>query len=476
MTSAATEQIRVAIVGEQSGADIALPTGIPIRDLIPRIRTTLETGSDSPPQTDGQDSNAEPLAEEVAPLRPLSLAPIGGVPFSLDVTLGNLGIRDGEELMLCELPPGPTAPPVVEDFADAAAIHSRDQFSVFTTEVFRRAVAVPALAGLAFATGFAAYTWYQDHSWWTLAALMLCALVPAAVTIGTRNRNPKLSAIAGVATIAPLALAVAAANTGGYGAPRVLFAAAVVAAWSLVLSVTNRYVALHTAVLVTSIALVAVTAARILFHLPNATLGCILLLTSLLLAHNAPTAATRWAKFPLQDVPAPGDPMPKPPKLKVLEDLPRRAAMARGYQVGIIAASVVLLVIGSVLVLWLPDRPWWLSWWLVVACTLVTVLRLRVWEFTADCLWFLAAPLLVTCALAVMFTATGHTSAGQWAAAALVGLVAVVIGSAFLGPKSIEIPRRRYLDLAENMLLYTLIPTALVLTGVISLILNRRAG
>jgi len=111
--AAATGQIRVAIIGDGAAADIALPTTLAIRELIPRIRATLASGRDDDelPPEDASDG-----------LRPYSLAPLGGTPFSLDATLETLNINDGEQLILRKLPPGPAAPPVVEDIADASAI------------------------------------------------------------------------------------------------------------------------------------------------------------------------------------------------------------------------------------------------------------------------------------------------------------------------------------------------------------------
>ena len=472
-----TGHVRVHIRSDTAAADMALPITIPIRELIPRIQWTLATGSDDYPTPsdtngDGAGRHADTDAE---PIRPYSLAPLGGTPFSLDATLQMLAVPEGEPLMLRMLPPGPTAPPVVEDLADAAAIHSAKQFKPFETEMLGPAALVAFLAVGAFITGLGVDGWYRGHGWSAVSTLAGCAVVFIAATVLVHRRGAgEAGARLGVATTVPLALALAAAVPGPGAAPRVFLAAAGVVAWSLLVStITSRYIAAHTMFIAVGVAVALAAGARILWHLPNVTLGCGVLVASLLLAHNAPTAAARSARWPLPNVPAPGELTPPPPTLAEMEDLPRKAALTHAYQTGYIAASVILAIIGSVLVVWLPARPALLAWWLVVVVALVTVLRMRVWDSAAPSLWFLASPMLTVAALALSFTATGHLVAGLWAAGVLIGLAAVLIGAAALKPGRLPIPRRRWLDLFENALLITILPAMLWLVGLVSLIRNR---
>ena len=56
--AAATGQVRVAVIGDGRAADLALPTTLAIRELIPRIRATLASGRDDdekePKRIDGK--------------------------------------------------------------------------------------------------------------------------------------------------------------------------------------------------------------------------------------------------------------------------------------------------------------------------------------------------------------------------------------------------------------------------------------
>jgi type VII secretion integral membrane protein EccD len=467
--AAATGQVRVAIIGDGAAVDLALPTTLAIRELIPRIRATLASGCD--------DDELVPDNSSEDGLRPYSLAPLGGTPFSLDATLETLAIGDGEQLMLCKLPPGPAAPPVVEDIADASAIHSASQFKPFEHTMLRSVAQVVVLALGALVCGLAVDGLYRGYSVWAAAALGSVAVVFIAATFVLHRRGLRAAAgRMGLAATVPLALALAAALPGDAAAPRVFLAAAFLVAWSLLLlAVTSSWEATHTAIVAISATVAVAAAARILAHLPYLTLGCGVLAVSLLLASNAPTVSAMWARFPLPNVPAPGEPTPTPSSLAEIEDLPRKTATCNSYQSGLIAASVILSVIGSVLVVWLPAGPALLAWWLVVVTTTVTVLRMRIWDSAIPALWFLATPFLTAAALSLSFTATGHLVAGLYAGAAVVGLTVVLLVVAAVKPRALSIPQRRWLDLFENTLLITILPAMLWLIGLIGLIRNRGA-
>jgi type VII secretion integral membrane protein EccD len=466
--AAATGQVRVAIVGDGAAADLALPTTLAIRELIPRIRATLASG---------RDDDALPPEEPSDGLRPYSLKPLGGTPFSLDATLETLNIDDGEQLILCRLPPGPAAPPVVEDIADASAIHSARQFKPFTHQLLPAMAQVVVLVLGALVCGLALDGWRRGYQWWAAAALGVLAVIFMAATVLLRRRGRVVAAgRMGVATILPLALALAASLPGDGAAPRVFLAAAGVVAWSLLLlAITSTWVATYTAIIAISATVAIAAAVRMLAHLPYLSLGCGVLAISLLVALNAPTASAVWARFPLPNVPAPGEPTPPPSSLTEIEDLPRKTAISASYQSGLIAASVILAVLGSVLVLWLPDAPSLLAWWLVIATITVTVLRMRIWESAIPALWFLATPFLTALALTISFTATGHMLAGLYAAAAIAGLTVVLLVVSVVKPRELTTPQKRYLDLFENALLITIVPAMLWLVGLVSLIRNRGA-
>ena len=80
-----------------------------------------------------------------------------------------------------------------------------------------------------------------------------------------------------------------------------------------------------------------------------------------------------WARFPLPVIPAPGDPTPSAPSLRVLEDLPRRVRISDAHQSGFIAAAVLLSVLGSVAIALRPESLGGLGWYVVGATAAASV-------------------------------------------------------------------------------------------------------
>lgn len=478
-----TGLIRVYIVGDDAAADLALPARLPIRQLIPQIRAELDSG-----QTDDEDAELATTDTEPAdgrPIRPYSLGPIVGTPFSPDATLESLGVVEGNSLRLRMLPPGPSAPPVVEDIADAAAIHSAAQFSKFQRRMLATAAQVTFIAVGVFIAGLAAYDWHREQLWWPVAILAAVALVFATATaISTRQGKTAIAGRLGVLTSLPLGLASATAISAAWpdsgATPAVFLATSLVLAWSVLIVVTtSQWVAVHTTIIVVSAIVLLAAALRGLIHLPYVALGSGVIALSLYVAHRAPIAAAISARYPLPNVPAPGERTPERPSRSALEALPRKVAVSHAYQNGYVAASVILAAVGSVLVLWLPDQPATISfidtlaaWWLVTVTAIVNLLKARIWDSATAALWFVAAPLVTTVALAVSFTATGYRGAGMGAAGVLIALTILLIAAATIGGKDGTIPQRRYLDLLENFLLFTILPAVLWLTGIVSMLRN----
>ena len=116
MSSAVMPVVRVAILADSRLTEIALPAELPLREILPAVERLVV-----PAVTEDEVSNGSAAAQSATPAR-LSLAPIGGAPFSLDASLGTVGVVDGDLLALQPVPAGPAAPGIVEDIADAAVI------------------------------------------------------------------------------------------------------------------------------------------------------------------------------------------------------------------------------------------------------------------------------------------------------------------------------------------------------------------
>ena len=129
--------VRVAVLAERRLTEMALPTELPLREILPAVQRLVV------PDTSTDDA--------VGTL--LSLAPIGGAPFSLDASLDTVGVVDGDLLALQPVPKGPPAPGIVEDIADAAVIFSAARRTPWGASHIQRGALAATLAVALAATG-----------------------------------------------------------------------------------------------------------------------------------------------------------------------------------------------------------------------------------------------------------------------------------------------------------------------------------
>ena len=147
MSSAVMPIVRVAILSDSRLTEVALPAELPLREILPAVERLVV-----PAARDGEAD--EPDTGSLTPAR-LSLAPIGGAPFSLDASLDTVGVVDGDLLALQQIPAGPAAPGIVEDIADAAVIFSASRLKPWGIAHIQRG-ALAAVVGLVWAaTGLA---------------------------------------------------------------------------------------------------------------------------------------------------------------------------------------------------------------------------------------------------------------------------------------------------------------------------------
>ena len=145
MTSGAVMPIvRVAILTDSRLTEMALPAELPLREILPAVQRLA-----APAASNGDADTDAGAASQ------LSLAPIGGAPFSLDASLDTVGVVDGDLLALRSVPTGPAAPGIVEDIADAAMIFSTSRRKPWGTAHIQRGALAAAIVVALLATGLA---------------------------------------------------------------------------------------------------------------------------------------------------------------------------------------------------------------------------------------------------------------------------------------------------------------------------------
>ena len=472
MSSAVMPIVRVAILADSRLTEIALPAELPLREILPAVeRLVVPTVQDG--EADGADKDS------VTPAR-LSLAPIGGAPFSLDASLDTVGVVDGDLLALQPIPAGSAAPGIVEDIADAAVIFSAARLKPWGISHIQRG-ALGAVVGLVWAATALAVT----HRVVTGALTGLIAVGVIAVLAalgGVAARSPRVAGLFSVAALVPIAAALALAVPGSFGAAQVTLGAAGVTAWSLINLIlpqreSGRAISVFTATAVLGLGVLLAAGAELLWQLPLVSLGCVLIVVALLVTVEAAQLSAMWARFPLPVIPAPGDPTPSAPSLRVLQDLPRRVRISDAHQIGFIAGAVLLSTVGSVAIALHPQTLSGWGWYVAAATAAAAALRARVWDSAACKAWLLAQPYLVSVALAVFYTATGHYLAALSALIVITALVltwvVVALNPSIASPDSYSLPVRRLLGFFASGIDASLIPVIAYLVGLFSWVLNR---
>jgi type VII secretion integral membrane protein EccD len=475
MSSAVIPIVRVAILADSRLTEIALPADLPLRDILPAVERLVV-----PAVSDDVIIGGGATADPATPVR-LSLAPIGGAPFSLDASLGTVGVVDGDLLALQPVPVGPAAPGIVEDIADAAVIFSASRLKPWGSAHIQRG-AVAGLIGLLWvATGLGVTHRLDTGS--AAGLFAVAAIAVLTVVAGLVVRPPRAGAALSAGALVPVAAALALAVPGSFGAAQVTLATAGVTAWSLISLILPRResgngIGFFTTTAILGVGVLVAAAVKLFWpQLPLASLGAVLIVVALLVTIEAPQLSALWARFPLPVIPAPGDPTPSAPSSRVLADLPRRVRISDAHQTGFIAGAVLLSALGSVAIAWQPHTLSGWGWYVVVATSASAALRARVWDSAAIKAWLLAQPYLVTAALAVLYTASAHYLAALIAVVVLAALVSawvvVALSPSIASPDTYSLPLRRVVGFVASGVDASLIPVIAYLVGVFAWVLNR---
>lgn len=455
--------VRVAVLAPNRVTEMALPTELPLREILPAVRRMA-----APQQTFDSDEGT---------LEQLSLAPVGGAPFSIDATLDTVGVVDGDLLMLQAIPRGPAAPCIVEDIADAAVIFSAAREKPWGASHIERAAAVAVVGLILLATAVATV-----HRVVTAesAGLVTVSGVAALTILGallTHTRSPRLATALWVTALAPVAAAFSLAVPGDFGASNLLLAAAGVTAWSIIgIIVAERAIAVFTATTVVGIGALLAAGIVALWDLDLAAVGCALVLVALLFTVQAAQLSALWARFPSPVIPAPGDSTPSAPSLEVLKDLPRRVRLCDSHQTGFIAGGVLLALAGSLILVLPQDVSGW-AWYVVAAAAAGAALRARVWDSAPCKAWLLGQPYLMAVGLSLALLVDGRYQRAWWALIAVAVLTAawavLALYPRVADPDTYSVPMRRVVGFLGTAVDASLIPVMAYLIGVFTWVLNR---
>ncbi len=471
--------VRVAILADSRLTEMALPAELPLREILPAVQSLVIPAA---PNGDPDETTNARAGADVGATTQLSLAPIGGAPFSLDASLDTVGVVDGDLLALQPVPIGPAAPGIVEDIADAAMIFSASRLKPWGTTHIQRGALAAVITVAFLATGLGLTYRVTTGSLSGLIAVGVVAALTALTGLLVAQRSPRAGTALSIAALAPIGAALLLAVPGKFVPAQVMLAAAGVTAWSLIALMVlsaerERVVGVFTATAVVGTGVLLAAGAELFWQFPMLTIGCGLIVAALLVTIEAAQLSALWARFPLPVIPAPGDPTPSAPSLRVLEDFPRRVRVSDAHQSGFIAAAVLLSVLGSVAIALRPEAVSPVGWYVVAATAVTSILRARVWDSAACKAWLLAQPYLAGGVLLVLYTATGRYPAALGSALVLVALAlvwtVVALNPRVASPESYSLPLRRLLGFVAAGLDASLIPVMAYLVGLFAWVLNR---
>ncbi|HET9889400.1 MAG TPA: type VII secretion integral membrane protein EccD, partial [Mycobacterium sp.] len=178
--------VRVAILADSRLTEMALPAELPLREILPAVQRLV-----IPINGDSEDGAASRGTAEIGAATQLSLAPIGGAPFSLDASLDTVGVVDGDLLTLQAVPIGPAAPGIVEDIADAAMIFSTSRLRPWGTTHIQRGALAAAIAVAFLATGLSVTYRVATGALLGLVGVSVVAALTAVVGLLITARSPR---------------------------------------------------------------------------------------------------------------------------------------------------------------------------------------------------------------------------------------------------------------------------------------------
>lgn len=456
---------RLLVVGPTSQVDVSVPTHIPLADMMPALLGAL-----GPDLADRGLEHSGWLAQR-----------LGEAALDESRTVGDLGLLDGEVVHV--RPRTDQIPPLAyDDLIAGVSAGIRDRAGLWRPETTRLAAVLLTAgwlaAGLAVLRGWLDTPGKPVERPVGLAMAALVCLV-AGVVVARRAGDRALAAILGVAAVAGALLStVDAAGTawGTLGTPRAMLATAVVTATVALLVAAFVFPRAHVrpigAGLLGVVLLLGVAAGlRAEGTLDWTGVAAVVVGLTTALRPAVPTAAFKLAGFSLPEVPAESDDLQTGIDPRPAAEILAGTAVADRFMTALYAA--LGLVAGTAMV-FLAVAPGWaapLAAGLAGAAqTLVTRPMTSTWHRLA-----LAGPVLVAM---VAWCLTAVADRGDTAAVAAV--VCCLVLTAAAGVAARIAPRRRFTpllgrvgDVAHTVTVVALVPTVVIITGLVDLIRTR---
>jgi type VII secretion integral membrane protein EccD len=433
--------------------DLALPSDVPLADLLPVLLRHA-----------GDDGANEPAGDGWA------LSRLGGPPLDAGRSPAQLEIRDGELLYLA--PRGRSAPEVVfDDVVDAVATATKERaggWTAATTRRFSTTFAAVALLGGAAAVLFAGPPQAPGGLVGIGAGFVLLIAAALLSRLGADSRAGALfgSVALGYGGIGGLLLLAGSRRLADLGAPDVLLAATVLVVYAGVATVAvGDYSPLFVGALVIGVIVGVGAGVCLVFDAPPAGAAATIGVIALGTVPALPLLSYRLARLPLPAIPTgPEDLRSDVDNIDGRRVL-RLSEQAAAFLTGLVG-TVAVVVFGAVVVLVIDGG--WRGLLLCAVLALLLLLRARNYLARAQRLAMLGAG---SAALgAVVIAAFLATDLAGRLGLVLGGLVAVAALTLWYGlglaGKRLSPIWGRLLDIVDIVLIVTVVPLAAWIAGV----------
>lgn len=502
----AQDVCRVTVLARSTQVDMALPVDVPVSLLLPGI---VDMIAGTQPSGAGEDPGGAGFGERPdnagpGPAAPVSnpgeesvhgdrdrladgypvawtVARIGFPPLAPTATLAELAVRDGELLVL-GVADRPAPIPLFDDLMHSVA-RAGDDVPTWTPQTARAVgsvitgLLVLLACGVLLRDPISAGGANAGNVVEGLAAVTASVLFAVTgLVLGRVYHQNAVSILFGGCAVASMFTGGALLVPGQFGAAQVMLGSAMAGAVALLsLRIGGTGFALFTAAIVLCVLMLPAAVGVLFTSMPYPTIGTAVALVGLAGIALSARISMMQATLPLPPVPTAGAPLDTVEESELdaisFADLQSAAARARSYLTGLLSAFTAAVVAGVLVAAGAIDgEVLWPGVVLAALCAVVLLLRGRTYALVAHAVPLVAGGTLILVALLLGAMIALPQQALPLFAVALVAAVTSSVFGAFVPTRTYSPVLRRTAELLEYALIALVIPIAVWVCGLYSII------
>ncbi|MET8650235.1 MULTISPECIES: type VII secretion integral membrane protein EccD [Nocardia] len=466
----APDLARVTILAKHTQVDMAIPVDVPVALVIPSVVDMVAQHSRTN-DFDNEGERYEP-AEWV-------LARIGQPPLSNSLSLGELGVRDGELLML-ESASHIAPTPLFDDIMYNVAIADADHYRSWTPKTARLTGSV--LAAITMVIGCLGLLMSPDElPVWVSGSIALgvgILLVVAGMVLSRMYGDTRTALVLGGCALPAAFSAGMLYVPDDYGWAHLLLGSVLLGATSILAwRVTGVGLALFIGTATLSVYAVPAAIVGLLTDQPVKAIGAVAAAIGLAGLSLSPRISMLLAKLPLPPVPSPGtpiDPTEDDPDdhraLPTMDALRVKSERARMYLAGLVSATTLVTVVGA-LAATDPESgdPYWQGISLALVCAAVLMFRSRTYAGAEQAVVLIAGGASIVLLMLVGASFEMDMPLGVFGVAMIILIASLILGI-IIPNQSATPPMRRGVELLEYAFVAAVLPLVFWVASLYSLV------